>query len=78
MNSDTKKTLQTISKVFMVVGCILNALFLIPLIWCVPMTVIYFRKLKNEEPIGLAFKICCLLFVSTISGVIMLIEDEIK
>lgn len=50
--------------------------YLIPLYWCIPMTIIYFKKVKNNEPISVGFKICSLLFVSLIGGVLMLCDNE--
>ncbi len=45
---------------------------LLPLAWCIPMTIIYSRKLKNNESVGTGFKICTLLFVNIIAGILML------
>ena len=40
------------------------------------MTVSYCKKIKTGEPISVGFKICSLLFVSTIAGIIMLIDKD--
>lgn len=71
---DDNNTLITVTKVFLIIGCIINGLagFLIPLAWCLPMTIIIFKKFKTGQPIGMGLKICTLLFVSLISGVCML------
>lgn len=89
-NSTNKSTLRTVAKVFMVIGCLanssigaLNSLsseyantmtvvfsFLIPLAWTIPMTVYYFK----HEKVGIAFKICALLFVNLIAGICMLCD----
>lgn len=45
---------------------------LITLAWCIPMTVHFSNKLKNGESVGIAFKICTLLFVSRVGGILML------
>jgi hypothetical protein len=69
--------LTTATKVFMILGCVLNAFFyLIPLAWCIPMTVVYFRKVKYHEPIGTGFKVCSLLFVSLVGGILMLVDND--
>ena len=61
----------------MIIGTIFNAFFyLIPLAWCIPMTVIYFNKVKNGEEVSTAFKVCSLLFVSLLGGIFMLCDDE--
>ena len=68
----------TAAKVFMVLGTILMALttYLIGLAWCLPMTICYFNKVKNGQPIGTGFKICSLLFVSQIGGILMLCDKD--
>ena len=69
--------LKTATKVFMVLGCVLSALyFLIPLCWTLPMTIVYFSKTNSRQPIGVGFKICSLLFVSLIAGILMLSDKD--
>lgn len=46
--------------------------YLIPLAWCIPMTISLSRKAKNHEPISTAFKVCTLIFVNIISGICLL------
>ncbi|MDE7305763.1 MAG: zinc-ribbon domain-containing protein [Clostridia bacterium] len=75
--TDEPSTLKTVAKVFMILGCVLTAFcFLIPLCWTVPMTVHYCRAIKNKQPVGIGFKVCSLLFVSLIGGVLMLCEND--
>lgn len=67
----------TAAKVFMILGCVLSAFsFLIPLAWTIPMTVIYCKRSKQGIPMGTGFKVCTLLFVSLIAGILMLCEDN--
>ena len=70
--------LSTAVKVFMVIGTVCTSLigYLIPLAWCLPMTIIYFKKVKKGLPIGTGFKICSLLFVNTIAGILMLCDKN--
>ncbi len=42
------------------------------------MTIVYCEKIKNKEPISLIFKICTLIFVSRIAGILMLCADELE
>lgn len=70
------QSLQTITKVFMIIGCIVMSAFILPLAWCIPMTISYFNKTNNNQPIGIGFKICCLFFVSVIGGILMLCDDN--
>ncbi len=68
----------TAAKVFMILGTIITGItgYLIPLAWCIPMTVVYFKKLKNNQPIGTGFKVCSLLFVSLLAGIFMFCDKE--
>ncbi len=44
--------------------------------WTIPMTVIYFRKIHSGEQPSLAFKICTTIFVNSISGILMLVDNK--
>jgi len=70
--------LTTAAKVLMIIGTVSTSLtwFLIPLAWCIPMTVSYFKKVKYNQPISTGFKVCSLLFVSLIGGILMLCDNE--
>lgn len=64
------------AKVFMIISTVAMGFFIIPLAWCIPMTVHYFGKVKKGEAVSVGFKICSLLFVSTIGGILMLCDKE--
>lgn len=68
--------LATAAKVFMILGTIIMGLYLIPLAWCLPMTISYCKKLKTGQPISTGFKVCCLLFVSLLGGIFMLCDKN--
>lgn len=70
----------TAIKIFLVLSCIFSVGALcIPLIWRLPMTIIAFKKMDAGDPLGLAFKICSLLFVGFIPGILMLaLNDDIN
>ena len=58
------------------VGVILCVTYLL---WSIPMTIIYFRKINKGEQIPLIYKICATIFVNPVSGILMLIDNkEIK
>ncbi len=63
-------------KVFLILGCITFGWALIPLAWCIPMTVSIFRKLNSGEPIGTGLKVCTLLFVNLIAGILLLCMED--
>ena len=69
-------TLDIIIKVFMILGCISLGWMIIPLAWCIPMTVITFRKINDGESLDTGLKICTLLFVSLVAGICMLCRDD--
>lgn len=76
-NSETSSTLKTVAKVFMIIGCVLSGFyFLIPLCWTIPMTVKYCRAVDAHKPVDTGFKVCTLIFVSLVAGIIMLCDNE--
>ena len=64
------------AKVLMIISTVVMGLYLIPLAWCLPMTISYSKKLKRGEPISTGFKVCTLLFVNTIGGILMLCDKS--
>lgn len=70
-------TLAIVIKVFMILDTIALGFFIIPLAWCIPMTVSTFRRLDNNELIGVGFKVCTLLFVGLIPGILLLVLPEL-
>ena len=77
--AQTSDVIKLLIKAFMIVGCVTFGWLIIPLFWCIPMTVKAFHSLDNGEPMTLGFKICSLLFVNMIAGICMLcINDEGK
>ena len=70
--------LKKAAKALMIVGTIIMSLccYIIPLAWCLPMTLSYCKKIKNGEPIPTKFKVCSLLFVSTVAGILMLCDHD--
>ena len=53
-------------------GAIGAIAYLIPLAWVIPMTV----KVAKEGPLGTGFKVCTLLFVNLISGILLLCDKN--
>ena len=68
----------TAAKVFMIIGTVLMAIstYLIGLAWCIPMCIYYFNRVKDGQPIGTGFKVCSLLFVSLLGGILMLCDKD--
>ena len=61
-------------KFLMIAGTILTAFatYGVSLLWSIPMTVVYF---KNDGWVGNGFKVCTLLFVSLVAGILMFCDD---
>ena len=79
VNHPVKKSgYATAAKVFMILGTIFTSLstFLIGLAWCLPLTIIYCKKINKGEPVGIGFKICSLLFVSMLGGIFMICDNN--
>ena len=68
--------LKTVAKVFMIISCVIMGFWLIPLAWTLPMTLSYCDKIKRGEKVGTGFKVCTLLFVSGIAGILMLCDND--
>ena len=75
-SSNTRDTLLLIAKIFMIIATVSAAVFIIPLAWMLPMTLSLHRKIENNEPISVSFKVCTLLFVSLVAGVLLLCADD--
>ncbi len=66
------------SKVFLILGCIGQGWLLLPLAWCLPITISVCNKMKRNEPIGTGLKVCSMLFVSLIGGILLLCRSDNK
>jgi len=53
-------------------------IYLIPFAWLIPMAVHTYKWVNGEIELGLGFKICTLIFVSLISGILMLCDSGEK
>lgn len=53
-----------------------SIIVLIPLIWIIPMTIHYCKMVNIKQNVCLAFKICTLIFVNFIAGILMLCDTS--
>ncbi len=81
--SNTKRnssddTLGQIAKVIMILGTILLGIssFGLALAWCLPMTLSVSKSLEDGAPISLGMKICTLIFVSQVAGILLLCKHD--
>lgn len=55
------------------------AIFLVPflpLAWCLPITISICGRMKRNEPVGTGLKVCALLFVNLIAGILLLCRND--
>lgn len=69
-------TMETVIKVFLILGCIAQGWLLIPLAWCLPITISVFNSFRDKKPIGTGIKICSLIFVNLIAGICLLCMND--
>lgn len=64
------------AKFFLILGCVASGWLLLPLAWCLPITISICNKMKNNEPVGTGLKVCALLFVNLIGGILLLCRSD--
>lgn len=69
-------SLMTVAEVFCIICTVLAGFAIIPLCWMIPLTVALHNRIQRKEPISVGLKVCILLFVSLISGIILLVGDD--
>ena len=72
---DANRVLRTVAFVFMVISTVICGFLLFPLCWMLPMTIHYYHAMEDNRQVSTSFKVCSLLFVSLIGGIIMLCDD---
>lgn len=76
-STDVKRILRLVAFALMIVSTVVTAFFIIPLAWHLPMTLYYYDKaVKNNENVGVGFKVCTLIFVNLVSGILMLVDED--
>ena len=80
---ETDKMLRLIAFIFNIVSCVIAGLagfaafpFFFILAWAVPMTVHSWGLYQGEKDNTMAFGVCDLIFVSVVSGVLLLISRK--
>lgn len=74
--SEHDKNLRLIAFIFMLISTIIFGFALIPLAWCIPMTVHCYGLYKGTKNNTVAFGVCSLIFVSLISGILLLCSNK--
>lgn len=73
-----KDGLAIAAKIFLILGCVAQGWLLIPLAWCLPITISICGKMKRGEAVGTGLKVCSLLFVNLIAGILLLCRSDEK
>ena len=74
--SNNDDTMDTVIKVFLIIGCVFQGWMILPLAWCLPITISIFKSLRDGTPISTGMKICTLLFVNLVAGVCLLCRHD--
>lgn len=72
MMSSTDQSLRLAAFVFCVISAVASCWLIIPLAWMIPMCVRSWGVYKGKKPNTTAFDVCTLIFVSIISGILLL------
>ena len=73
VNNKNRETMLLVAFIFMILATVGLGIFLIPLAWCIPMTIHCYGCYKNNEKPSIAFGVCSLLFVSLVGGIMLII-----
>lgn len=71
-----ENTLKMVAFIFAVIACVCSAAALIPLCWTIPMTVKIYKAYKGEVKLSTGFKVCSLIFLSLVSGILLLVDQD--
>ncbi|MGM9858732.1 MAG: zinc-ribbon domain-containing protein [Bacilli bacterium] len=77
--SSKKSDLKMVAFVLCILTCVVYAVTIVGvfgLIWCIPMTIKINKAYKENEPLSTGFKVCTLLFVNTIAGILLLVDND--
>jgi ABC-type methionine transport system permease subunit len=69
-------TLYLVAFILALLSTIGSGIFLIPLIWMIPMTVRIWGMYKGTRTNTTVFAVCSLLFLNLISGIILLVAPK--
>ena len=59
-----------------IISTVCMALCIIPLAWCIPMVIKVKHAMDGKGQLSVGFKVCYLLFVSLIGGVLLLCDEN--
>lgn len=69
-------TLRLIAFILAVLSTVSAGIFLIPLAWMIPMTVMTWGIYKGKRPNTVAFGVCSLIFLNVVGGILLLVSTK--
>ena len=69
-------TMQTVIKIFLIIGCIVQGWTILPLAWMIPITVAIFKRMNSGQPVGTGLKVAALLLVNLVAGICLLCTHD--
>jgi len=73
---ESDQTLRLIAFIFNVVSTVSVGWLIVPLAWMLPMTIISYGIYKGTKKNTTAFGVCTLIFMSVVSGVLLLVSKK--
>ncbi len=74
--TDTDRNLRLIAFIFCILSLVGSCWLIIPLAWMIPMSVISWGIYKGTKANTVAFDVCMLIFVSLVSGILLLCSNK--
>ncbi|MDE6411556.1 MAG: zinc-ribbon domain-containing protein [Clostridia bacterium] len=75
---DNYEALKIAINVFLIIACVVMGIATlgIGLSWCLPMTFRIRERMRANVPVGMALKVCTLIFVNSVAGILLLVLDD--
>ena len=73
---EPEDTMSIVTKVFLIIGCIAQGWLILPLAWCLPITISVFNCMKEKRPVSTGLSVCALLFVNLVAGICLLCMEN--
>lgn len=74
--SETDRTMRLVAFVFCIISTVCAAMLIIPLAWMIPMSIRSWKIYKGTKPNTTGFGVCTLIFVSLVSGILLLVSKK--
>lgn len=74
--TSSDRTTRLVAFIFALIATCGGAIFILPLAWGIPMTVRTWNIYKGRKPNTLCFDVCSLIFMSLITGVLLLMTTR--